>query len=109
MKNAQRRKPTVLARAPKRSAKPQYEDSVRNRIAKIKEVDAAYVVRDEYGTVQVYSVVQEYGDFYDRLMRQERLIEKDCPGISFDFHVRARQNREPSLAVPIDALAVFVK
>jgi hypothetical protein len=86
-----------------------YQESVCKRIAKIKEVDASFIVPDESGTVHVYSVVEEYGDFYDRLIRQERLIEKDCPGISFDFHVRARQSREPFQVAPIDAHPVFVR
>jgi hypothetical protein len=47
-----------------------YQESVCKRIAKIKEVDASFIVPDESGTVHVYSVVEEYGDFYDRLIRQ---------------------------------------
>jgi len=86
-----------------------YEESLRDRLAKVIEVEAVYVNSDEQGTVHVYSVVQEYGQFYKRLMRQEQLVERDCPEISFDFHVRARQNRPCELAVPFDAKPIFIR
>ena len=86
-----------------------YEGSLRDRLVKVIEVEAVYVNSDEQGTVHVYSVVQEYGQFYKRLMRQEQLIEQDCPEVSFDFHVRARQNRLPYLSVPFDAKPIFIR
>ena len=86
-----------------------FEESLRDRLAKVTEVEAVYVNSDEQGTVHVYSVVQEYGQFYKRLMRQEQRVEQDCPEIAFDFHVRARQNRPCELAVPFDAKPIFIR
>src|SRR5438270_6410766 len=104
-----RKKPAARARAVKQEAsKRSYEDALRERLPKVREVDAVYFTQDHLGTVHVYSVVEEYGPFYERLMRQERLIEKDYPDISFDFHFRARQARQASLAVPFFALLACV-
>jgi hypothetical protein len=91
------------------SGAPAYQRSIDRHLSQVKNVDAVFITTDDVGVVHVYSVVREYGDFYKKLLKQEQQIEQDYPEIDFEFHVRAHQGREPSLAVPFEAQAIFVR
>lgn len=83
-----------------------HEDTLRTRLSKVSEVDAVYV-EEENGVVHVYSIVRDLGDFYDKLMAQERAVAKAWPQIRFDFHVRVHQCRQPSQAAPPFARSIY--
>ena len=76
-----------------------YEDTLQTRLAKVSEVDAVYV-EEENGVIHVYSIVRDIGDFYDRLLAQEKAIAQAWPQTRFDFHVRVHQGRQPNQAAP---------
>lgn len=83
--------------------------AVRSHLSKPRAVEAVYVTV-EADVFHVYSVVSEYDPaVYEKLMRQEARLEEAFPGVRFDFHTRASQGREPSLAVPFEAQCVFVR
>ena len=106
------RKPTAASNANGVAAMPgrPYERAIRRRLASVRAVDAVYVSRDDDGCVHVYSVVSEYADgAYRKLLKQERLIEKEFPEVPLEFHVRAHQGREPSRAVPFGSQPLFVR
>ena len=87
-----------------------YHTSINRHLSKLPEIDAVYTWSDDSGVIQVYSVVQDFqSSIYENLLKKERLVEKDFPEISFDFHVRAHQGRRPECAVPVGAVTVFVK
>jgi hypothetical protein len=85
-----------------------WRDAVRLHLGKVPEVDAVFACTVN-GTVHVYSVVYDFLDdsFYKPLQRQERLIEKSFPAVSFEFHTGVHQGREPHFAAPWDAELVF--
>jgi len=85
-----------------------YEETLRMRLAKVREVDAVYI-EEEDGVVHVYSIVRDMADYYDRLMTQEAEVAKAWPRIKFDFHVRAHQGRQPSQAAPRWARSIFIR
>lgn len=86
-----------------------YQELLATRLSSIPGVDAAFVYADDEGPVHVYSVVADYSvGIYKKLLNCERMIEKELPGVRFDFHVRAHQGRKPALAVPLGARPVFV-
>src|SRR5262249_28002363 len=83
--------------------------AVRSHLSKLRAIEAVYVTA-ETDVFHVYSVVSEYDPaVYEKLMRQEARLEEAFPGVRFDFHTRASQGREPSLAVPFEAQCVFVR
>ena len=86
----------------------QVRDSLQKHLSKIQEVDAVFVAAADK-VVHVYSVVREHGRFYQKLMKQEQLIEKEWPNVTFDFHVRAHQGREPFLAVPHGSQIIYTR
>jgi hypothetical protein len=104
-KNAESRTASTALVAPPLS----WGDALQRHLAKIPEIDAVFVWA-ERSVVHVYSLVHEFQSrIYEKLLRKERLIEKAFPGISFEFHVRAHQGREPHLAVPHESKCVFLR
>jgi len=85
-----------------------YEDTLQTRLAKVSEVDAVYV-EEENGVIHVYSIVRDIGDFYDRLLAQEKAIAQAWPQTRFDFHVRVHQGRQPNQPAPPFARAIFCR
>ena len=85
-----------------------HEDTLRTKLAKVAEVDAVYV-EVENGVIHVYSIVHDMGDFYERLMAQEKAVAKAWPQIRFDFHVRAHQGRQTDQAAPPFARAIYCR
>ncbi|HXD88078.1 MAG TPA: hypothetical protein VN641_16440 [Urbifossiella sp.] len=98
-----------VAVAARESGAEPYHQPLRDRLHKVKEVDAVYVSTDDAGIVHVYSIVRDFGDFYERLAKQEHLAQQDCPDVDFEFHVRAHQGRKPYMAVPFESNPVFVR
>ena len=89
--------------------RPGWRDSLRRRLAKVPEIDGIYFVKDGT-TVHVFTVIKEHlSEIYEPLMKQETLVEKDHPRISFDFHTREHQGRPSHQAVPHGAEAVFLR
>jgi len=79
-------------------------------LSKLSEIDAVFISTDASNVVHVFSVVRDYqSKMYDKLLRKERLVEKDFPGIVFEFHLRAHQGRKPHRAVPFGSQLVFVR
>jgi hypothetical protein len=84
--------------------------AVGRHLSKVSEIDAVFVWTDENEVMHVYSVVEDYrSKVYDKLLRQERLIEKDLPKLPLEFHVRAHQGRNPERAVPFGSRPVFLR
>ena len=87
-----------------------YQDSVTRHLSKVPDIDAIYILSDDEGVVHVYSVVGEYSSSaYERLLKQERLVEKEFPQVAFEFHTCAHQGRKPFRAVPLGSKPVFVR
>ena len=105
------RKKTKTKEPAKASKRPprDWRDAARRHLAKVRDVDAVFAF-PENGTVHIYSVVADIDDKYcKRLMKQEALVEKECPTTSFEFHTRAHQGREPNEAVPWNAELVYLR
>ena len=103
-KTRQKNKPTTTPARPESLPK-----AIRFHLAKIRAIDAVYVVVDN-NVVHVFSVVREFEEaVYDKLLKKERLIEKAFPDAVCEFHLRAHQGRKAHLAVPYGAEAVFVR
>jgi hypothetical protein len=107
--------PKTVAKKPRQKklirsipARPKdWRDAIRLHLAKVPEVDAVFACQ-ENGVIHVYSVVEEFCEsYYKRLLKHEDLIEKAFPKMSFEFHTRAHQGREPHDAAPWDAESVF--
>ena len=87
-----------------------YAPVICRHLSKVKEVDGLYALEADDGVIHIYTVVGEFeSKIYDKLLPRERVIEKECPDIHFDFHVRAHQGREPALAVPFDSRVIFTR
>ena len=87
-----------------------YEDMIRRVLSRTPEIDAVFLMTDDANVVHVFSVVREFRPrIYDKLLKEERMIEEDFPEIPFEFHVRAHQGREPAEAVPFDAELVYTR
>lgn len=85
-------------------------DVIRHALSKTPEIDAVFLLTDDANVVHVFSVVREFqSKLYDKLLKQERAIEKDLPEIVFEFHVRAHQGREPAESVPFEADLVYAR
>jgi hypothetical protein len=84
--------------------------SFTRHLAGVLDIEAAYLAAGEDGIVHVYSVMLEHrSEVYCQLLEQERLIENDCPGVTFEFHVRVHQGRKPFQAVPFGAHPVYFR
>ena len=93
----------------KHGAKSDWRESLRRRLTKLPEIDGIFVAA-EGNTVHVFSVIEELkSEIYKLLVKQECLVEKDHPSISFDFHTCAHQGRPPHRATPYGAEMVFTK
>lgn len=105
------KKPKSTAKAPK-PGKPRpknWQDAIRLHLSRVPAVDAVFACK-ENGTVHLYSVVHDFEDsIYELLLKKESLIEKAFPRVSFEFHTRAHQGREPHYAAPWDAELVFLR
>lgn len=99
----------VETRRPKRECSDTPRDeTLRSESSKVSEVDAVFV-EEEDRVVHVYSVVNDMGDFYERLLAREMAVAKAWPAIAFEFHVRAHQGRSPHQAVPPWSCAVYLR
>jgi len=89
---------------------PSHEQVLFRRLSRIDELDAAFISSDDDGMIHVYSVVPDYSDsLYSKLLKQERLVERELPQTRFEFHVRAHQGRESIRAVPYGSKPIFVR
>jgi hypothetical protein len=98
-----------LPRKPKADASmpSDWREAIRTCLAKVRDVSAVFVC-EENQTIHVYSVIPDFTDaVYKRLLKQEALVEKAFPNLSFEFHARVHQGQEPHFAVPHDAALVF--
>ncbi len=87
-----------------------WPDAIGFFLSKISEIDAVFLLRDDAKVVHVFSVVREFRpNLYDKLLPKENAIEGKIPEITFEFHVRAHQGRDPAEAVPFDAELVFTR
>jgi hypothetical protein len=86
-----------------------WRNSLLVRLTKVPEIDGIFVAENG-NTIHVFTVIATHDSkIYKRLLKQEDLVEKDHPSISFDFHTREHQGRSPDRAVPFDAEMVFVR
>lgn len=104
------KKPKPKKPAKKASAPPEdWRDAIRLHLAKAPWVDAVFAATDN-GTVHVYSVVKELRDkYYAGLLKQESVIEKAFPEISFEFHTWVHQGRDPSKSGPPFTELVYLR
>lgn len=100
---------------PRKSSKPRasrakdWRDALRAHLAKAPGVDAVFV-NTMSDTIHVYSIVKQLREKYFKgLYRQEGLIEKAFPEISFEFHTRAHQGRNPSESGPWGSELVYLR
>jgi hypothetical protein len=109
--------PKAVAKKPKpkktpnsRAIKPtDWRDAIRLHLAKVPTVDAVFV-NTASDTIHVYSLVKEHREVYLKgILRQEDLIEKAFPEISFEFHTRAHQGRNPSESGPWGSELVYLR
>ena len=83
---------------------------IRRVLCTTPEIDAVYLLRDDANVVHVFSVVREFeSKIYEKLLKRERAIERNLSQVSFEFHVRAHQGREPAQAVPFKAELVYAQ
>jgi hypothetical protein len=94
----------------KASASPKdWRDALRLHLAKVPTVDAVFV-NTASDTVHVYSVVKEHRERYLKgLLRQEDVVEKAFPEVSFEFHTWVHQGREPSQSGPPFSELVYLR
>jgi hypothetical protein len=86
-----------------------WRDALRLHLAKAPGVDAVFV-SGAGETVHVYSVVKELREkYYKGLLEQEDLIEKAFPEVSFEFHTRPHQGRDPSESGPWGSDLVYLR
>lgn len=86
-----------------------WRDAIRVYLSKAPWVDAVFAAT-ENDTVHVYSVVKELREkYYEGLLKQENVIEKAFPEISFEFHTWVHQGREPSKSGPIFTELVYLR
>jgi hypothetical protein len=86
-----------------------WQAAIGLHLAKVPEVDAVFVSTGK-GTIHVYSVVEDIKeDFYDQLLKEENLIEKEFPGVEFEFHTRAHQGRKPTGDEEFSSELVFLR
>jgi len=86
------------------------EDRVWKILSKVPEIEAVFLLADSANVVHIFSVVREFqSKIYDKLLKKEKLIERDAPEIAFEFHVRAHQGRKPAAAVPFEATLVHAR
>ena len=100
---------------PGRSSKPKtprvkdWREAIRLHLAKVPTVDAVFV-NTASDTIHVYSVVKEHREKYLKgLLRQEDLVEKAFPELSFEFHTWVHQGREPSQSGPAFSELVYLR
>jgi hypothetical protein len=87
-----------------------YHGTIVGKLSTVKQIQAIYASVDDAGTVHVYSIAPEFSDrLYNELLKQEREVEKKFPGVSFEFHVRARQNRALALVAPFGSQPIYVR
>ena len=97
------------ASRPKKPRGKDWRDAIRRRLAKAPGVDAVFVYALSE-TIHVYSIVMEHREkYYKGLQHQEDLIEKEFPELSFEFHSRAHQGRNPSESGPWGAELVYLR
>ena len=104
------KKPKPRKPAKKVSARPKdWRDAIRLHLSKAPGVDAVFV-NTVSETIHVYSVVREHREvYYKGILRQEDLIEKAFPEVSFEFHTRAPQGRIPSESGPWCSELVYLR
>ncbi len=100
---------------PRKPAKPRarrpkdWRDAIRLRFAKVRGVDAVFA-NDASGTVHVYSIVEKFGDEdCGQLLKEEAKVEKAFPKVSFEFHTRAHQGRNPAESGPWGSELVYLR
>lgn len=108
----------MIVKNKKKSSKPSkstkhrakdWRDAIRLHLAKAPGVDAVFV-NTVSETIHVYSVVKEHREkHFKGLLRQENLIEKAYPEVSFEFHTRAHQGRSPSESGPWGSELVYLR
>jgi hypothetical protein len=86
---------------------PSYRESLARRLGKVAGIEVVYImIRGD--VVHVCSVMAEHESrIFKSLIKQENLVEKDHPDITFDFHTRVHQGRPLNRVVPTGADVVF--
>jgi hypothetical protein len=103
-----KKKPLKPAKPTKHRLKD-WRDAIRVHLAKAPWVDAVFAAT-ENGTVHVYSVVKELREkYYEGLLKQEDMIEKAFPEVSFEFHTWVHQGRVPSESGPPFTELVYLR
>jgi hypothetical protein len=86
-----------------------WRDALRLHLAKVPTVDAVFV-NDASGTVHVYSVVKKFeDDSCAQLMKEETRVEGAFPNVSFEFHTRRHQGRNPKESGPWGSELVYLR
>lgn len=88
---------------------PSFNHTLAHRLGKVSGIEAVYVVVDE-NVVHVTSVMAEHESrIFKSLIKQENLVEKDHPDMSFDFHARVHQGRPLRRVIPTGVDVVLSK
>jgi hypothetical protein len=107
------KKPTAIGKPGKGSANgqaPSYQESIRRHLSTVPGVDAVYTWIDPRKVVHVTSVIEDFKEeIFDALIPKENWVEKENPGVYFDFHTHARQAGSVEATVPLDAQLIFKK
>ena len=94
---------------PKTQSAKNWRDAIRLHLAKVPAVDAVFV-SPAGDTIHVYSVVEKFDDeSCEQLMKQEAKVEKAFPKVSFEFHTRVHQGRNPSESGPWGSELVYLR
>ncbi len=105
----------MIVKKKTKSAKPKkprvkdWRDALRRHLSKVPAVDAVFV-NTATDTVHVYSIFEKFTDDpTGRLLKEESRVEKAFPNVSFEFHTRAHQGREPSKSGPWGSELVYLR
>lgn len=100
---------------PKKPAKPrsprrkEWREALRQFLSEVPAVDAVFV-NSVSETVHVYSIVEKYEDeSCEELLKQEAKVESTFPKVSFEFHTRAHQGRNPGESGPWGSELVYLR
>lgn len=110
-----KQKPRVVPRSQHNGLKERLpskacQSAIIQHLSRIEEVDAIFSQLDDKGILHIYSVVEEHRpEIYKKVMKAEEHIERQLPDMHFHFCVRARQGRQPSLAVPVSSQPIFAR
>ncbi len=95
-------------RAKKRPAND-WRAAIQRLFAKVSAVHAVFTYEFD-DAIHVYSIVERFDDdSCGKIMKQESMLEKAFPDLSFEFHTRAHQGRKPSESGPWSSKLVYLR